>query len=123
MDLSDGLSSDLTRLCAASRVGARVEAARLPLPSETYRPRRKQGQSANVESTSELLDAALNGGEDYELLFTVPPGLTARVPPSFKGTPLTRIGQITPSRHLILHSSDGDKPLTPGGWDPFRPRA
>ena len=68
MDLSDGLSTDLPRLCAASGVGARVEASRIPGRESSA------AESASKMSTPSHL--ALNGGDDYELLFTVRPGKT-----------------------------------------------
>jgi len=95
MDLSDGLSLDLNRMCIASRVSAAIEA-----------PPIFPGAS---------IDQALHGGEDYELLFTLPP--RSRPPASFEGIPLTRIGTIgkAPVRILL----DG-KPLPPLGFDHFR---
>ena len=72
MDITDGLSLDLHRLCLASNVSAEIE------PPPLFR-----GAS---------LDQALHGGEDYELLFTTRPN--RRIPASFGGVPLTRIGQI-----------------------------
>ena len=121
MDLSDGLSTDLARLCAASGVGARIEAGKLPLLSKKKRqPRRRNRQNPSPIPIAELLDAALNGGEDYELLFTVLPHLTTRIPSSFHGTLLTCIGQVTRDSHVILQTAHGDKPLHPAGWDPFR---
>jgi thiamine-monophosphate kinase len=73
MDLSDGLSLDLKRLCLASKVSAEVD-SELPVA---------RGAS---------LDEALHGGEDYELLFTAPKG--TRIPQHTGGLPLTRIGTI-----------------------------
>jgi thiamine-monophosphate kinase len=111
MDLSDGLSSDLPRLCEASGVGARLEASRIP----TVVPNR-----SGLEKI-ELLDLALHGGDDYELLFTVHPGKTGRLPRSFEGIPLTAIGTITTEPNLTLVPLDGKKQALPiGGWDPFR---
>ena len=107
MDLSDGLSSDLARLCAASEVGARIEAEQIPTLAHAH----------GVHS----LKLALNGGDDYELLFAVRSDKARKVPRSFQGVPLTRIGTITSGRSLRLILPDGrEKPLTPGGWDPFR---
>jgi thiamine-monophosphate kinase len=76
MDLSDGISRDLPRLCAASGVSAAIVA-----------PPRFPGATA---------EQALHGGEDYELLFTVSP--KTRVPADFAGLPLTRIGEILAGR-------------------------
>jgi thiamine-monophosphate kinase len=111
MDISDGLSSDLPRLCEASRVGARVEGTKIPLPS--FAP-------AASKKRFDALSLALNGGDDYELLFTVREKDVARVPRSFQGTPLTEIGEITRERRILIVERDRAKPLVPRGWDPFR---
>ena len=111
MDISDGLSSDMSRLCAASNVGARIEAARIPLPTA---PR-------TAPQRFDLLRLALHGGDDYELLFTVSPKDLARIPHAYQGLALSQIGEVTPRRRLILVASNGTTtPLIPGGWDPFR---
>jgi len=115
MDLSDGLSTDLPRLCAASRVGARIEATKIPVVRLQNRGR------SNRLSPSTALDLALNGGDDYELLFTVHPTKARRLPRSFRGVPLTDIGVITPERTIVLAHRDGrSAPLHSRGWDPFR---
>lgn len=115
MDLSDGLSTDLPRLCAASRLGARIEAAKLPGAGST------QSVAQPVPITeSRLLELAVNGGDDYELLFTVAPRAARLIPASFRGIPLTRIGEITSSRRLILSDHARNEPLQSLGWDPFR---
>jgi thiamine-monophosphate kinase len=96
MDLSDGISIDLARMCAASGTAAEIE--ELPLfPGAT-------------------LEQALHGGEDYELLFTVQ--ARTRVPPEYRGLPLTRIGTMRrgPAGRVFLN---GD-PLPPLGHDHFR---
>jgi thiamine-monophosphate kinase len=112
MDLSDGISTDLPRLCAASRVGARLNASRIPTVHI-----RNQSRLSN----SAALDLALNGGDDYELLFTVRPGKARRMPRSFERLGLTAIGEITYQRQMILVGSEGrERNLSPGGWDPFR---
>jgi thiamine-monophosphate kinase len=112
MDLSDGLSSDLHRLCAASATGARIEATRLPTVSFTSslgRPR--------VHPT--LL--ALHGGDDYELLCTVPSRKAERVPRYFEGLRLTAVGEITSKRGIrVLTESGDERALLAEGWDPFR---
>lgn len=103
MDLSDGLSLDLPRLCAESGVAAEVEAEQVPcFPGAT-------------------LEQALHGGEDYELLFTASP--TARLPRSIAGVPLTRIGQIVARRKgrpevTLLHKGRRS-PFLAGGWEHF----
>lgn len=109
IDLSDGLSTDLAHLCAASNVAAEIDAAKLPLHPLT-----------RTQSPEAALHSALHGGEDYELLFTAPP--TVSVPRAIAGVPLTCIGEIRRAgrnRPLItLITSDGARsPLEPGGWE------
>jgi thiamine-monophosphate kinase len=112
IDLSDGLSSDLPRLCAASGVGARAESAKIP---------RVQISNSNRSRGIDSLQLALHGGDDYELLFTVPPGRANRLTGTFQGVPLTAIGRITEKRKLVLLGEGGHEgQLAPGGWDPFR---
>lgn len=112
MDLSDGLSTDLPRLCVASGVGARIEATKL---SRVRVP--KSGRRRNDDS----LEMALHGGDDYELLFTVPRSKLKRIPRSFHGLPLTVIGEITKERALLLVEESGREVQLPNrGWDPFR---
>jgi thiamine-monophosphate kinase len=112
MDLSDGLSTDLPRLCAASGVGARLTASKIPAARM-----RKRGRRADAAA----LDLALHGGDDYELLFTVPSGKWKQIPRAFRGIPITAIGDITKQRALLLMDKRGREiPLPNGGWDPFR---
>jgi thiamine-monophosphate kinase len=96
IDLSDGLSLDLRRVCLASGVEAGIVAPpRFPEAS---------------------LERALHGGEDYELLFTVPGGL--QVPAHFEGLALTRIGSMVRGDAGVVRL-DG-KPLPALGYDHFR---
>ena len=112
MDLSDGLSSDLPRLCAASRVGALLEPSKIP---------RLQTTDAALKHDLESLQLALHGGDDYELLFTVSPRKARQLPKTLQGVPLTAIGEITRRRELLVLNEGGDTMrLTPSGWDPFR---
>ncbi len=111
LDLSDGLSSDLPRLCAASGVGARIQAAEIPSPKV----------SLGAVRRFDALGLALNGGDDYELLFTVSADNAPRIPRSFQGIALTEIGEVTRERRVVKVQQDGTtKPLLPRGWDPFR---
>lgn len=112
MDLSDGLSSDLPRLCAASGVGALIDAGKIPAV--------KPAESSHLTAANRLA-LALNGGDDYELLFTVHPGKADRVPSQFRGIPLTCIGEVTRKRVIQIIRANGQKKnLVSGGWDPFR---
>ena len=96
MDLSDGISLDLRRLCLASKLGAEISPPPV-FPGAT-------------------LEQALHGGEDYELLFTAPPG--ARVPARFEGLPIARIGEMRKGRPGAVKLSGA--PLPPLGWDHLR---
>ncbi|MFL6207610.1 MAG: thiamine-phosphate kinase [Pyrinomonadaceae bacterium] len=111
IDLSDGLSSDLAHLCRASGVGALVEAARLPID-----PRLAQIDI----NESDALNFALHSGEDFELLFTVPPQHVARLPEELDGVPVTRIGEIRPRRAgLKIISAGRARTLQPAGFTHF----
>jgi thiamine-monophosphate kinase len=103
IDLSDGLSTDLAHLCEESHIASEVDAARLPIhPAAT-------------------LTQALNGGEDYELLFTAP--ASARIPKRIARVPITRIGRILSARSnrptVTLLTPQGPQPLRPQGWQHF----
>jgi thiamine-monophosphate kinase len=112
MDLSDGLSSDLPRLCLASGFGARVEAWKLPPISV---------QPKELGRKIMPHELALNGGDDYELLFAVSPRKARFIPRSFQGVPLTAIGEITPASRLhLIDDRGGEHILRAKGWDPFR---
>ncbi len=99
MDLSDGLSTDLGRLVKASEVGAEIDENAVP---------RFRGASAAQ---------ALHGGEDYELLFTVP--AKKKVPRSFRHIRLTRVGRIRSEPGVVLLSRDGPRALSPEGFVHF----
>jgi thiamine-monophosphate kinase len=114
IDVSDGLSTDLGHLCAASGVGARIRAGCIPM----VQLRVRQGQALSRLSPLEL---ALNGGDDYELLFTVRPGNVKHLWRAPQSSELTEIGEIVRGRKLTLVGEDGTtRPLVEGGWDPFR---
>ncbi len=107
MDISDGLALDLSRLARASGVGAKVTIDDVPV--------------ADGATT----DDALGGGEDYELLATLPDAeaveaARAELKEAF-GVPLTDIGLIVEGAGLTAIEGDGtERPLEPAGWDHFR---
>jgi thiamine-monophosphate kinase len=117
IDLSDGLSTDLTRLCQASGVGAEIQSAAIPplaLPAALSKYK--------VRSKLDPLQMALNGGEDYELLFTVPTRKMKNLHEAPGFSQLTPIGEVTRAKNVVLVVPNGaKKPLKPHGWDPFRP--
>ena len=106
IDISDGLSTDLHRLCAASDVGASIDTSSLPVCPDLR----------NLER--DPLDLALNGGEDYELLVTMPLAVVGEAAAKLRehfGVPLTTIGEITAAPGVF---ADG-RPLEARGWDHF----
>jgi thiamine-monophosphate kinase len=112
IDLSDGLSSDLGRLCRASGVGARIWPERIPVPPIG------RARDAHLWDPLQL---ALHGGEDYQLLFTVPTAKVSRVPSHFHGVPLFQIGEIQQSKKtLLLRAGARPEDLLPAGYDHFR---
>lgn len=99
IDLSDGLSRDLGHLCRASGVGARLDAANIPIHEDAIKLSRTDGRPP--------LEHALHDGEDYELLFT--------------GQNMeqwgTRIGTIIDGAGIIIQQGNQQFPLEPGGWE------
>ncbi|HEY2389392.1 MAG TPA: thiamine-phosphate kinase [Candidatus Binatia bacterium] len=93
IDVSDGLLIDAERLCAASGVAGRIDADRLPLPAALRRVAPAQARAL-----------ALGGGEDYELLFAVPPARVAvlRAARAALGCPLTHVGELRAGRGVAV---------------------
>jgi thiamine-monophosphate kinase len=106
MDVSDGLAKDLARLAASSGVRARLRTALVPI------------------ADGALPAEALGGGEDYELLVSLPgrPAIDAagaELRASY-GTALTEIGDVTSGAGVVEVGVDGvERPLDPAGWDHF----
>ena len=102
IDVSDGLSSELLHICKASGVGCRVYEERIPIDYQTA----VMAEELNMN----LVTTALNGGEDYELLFTVPLHLHEKVA-HLEGVSV--IGHITePSLGCALGARDGGTAIT-----------
>jgi thiamine-monophosphate kinase len=103
IDVSDGLSSDLKHLCDASHLSAELMLTALPIHP----------------LASGSLDLALNGGEDYELLFSAKP--TTRIPASIGGVRITRIGTFTARKPraaiTTIDESGKRRKLAVGGWE------
>lgn len=114
IDISDGLSTDLAHLCRSSNVIAELEETAIPLhplPSKL--------------ASAAALNAALHGGEDYELLFAAP--ASVRMPRQLAGAPITRIGKFMrrqAERPLItlLEPNGSRVTLEPQGWEHFSGR-
>lgn len=110
IDISDGLASEIFHLCSESQVGVKLYESKIPIDQETYDTARE----FNLDPTL----CALSGGEDYELLFTLPQASYEAI----KDLPnYTVIGYMTPpSEGYELITKDGKQvPLQAQGWDSF----
>ena len=104
MDITDGLSTDLNRICTQSKTGAMLLADSIPV-------------SDAANETENSLDSALHDGEDFELLFTLSPQEYEKLP-QLTAVAITKIGTITNSRRMELKTSSGQiKMLTPKGFE------
>jgi thiamine-monophosphate kinase len=111
IDISDGLISDLTHICEASKVGAKLWIGRLPV-----HPR------VRAAFKDEATGMALSGGEDYELLFTARSSVVNNVK-NVMSTPVTVIGEITrehSKKITILNEQGKAFDWKERGWDHFR---
>lgn len=109
IDISDGLSIDLNRICRASGVGAIIDAELIPISDE-------------AKKTNEPLYAALSDGEDFELLFTLTQEQCRQLLGNWnESVPITRIGAITDTKKMqIKQPGGGITELEPKGYDHFR---
>ncbi len=113
IDLSDGISSELRHICKLSNVGVKLFENKIPINKETER--------VALELNINPLVCALQGGEDYELLFTAPVKLYEKIK---KIDSITAVGHVTsePSKIELINSSNEAIDLTEEGWDSFVPR-
>lgn len=113
IDISDGLSSDLAHLCHESNVGAFLDASRIPVESSVL----EVCERLEVDP----LRLALDGGEDFELLFTVRPGDLKRLPSEIGGVPVTYIGDVTnEAGQVFISKGTNVETLEPGGFTHFK---
>ena len=115
IDISDGLSSDIHHLCDESGVGALIDAAKIPIDPDV-------AAICGRRALDPLL-LALNGGEDFELLFTVPGDKVADLPKKVDGISISQIGQITNDPvNIRVAEKDRVWHLQPKGFDHFKSR-
>jgi thiamine-monophosphate kinase len=111
MDLSDGVATDLHRLCRASGVGAIVEVAAVPVDPVVV----ATGVWLALHGIAvDNFTLALAGGEDFELLLTAPADAEDALRAAIAPLPLTRIGAITPGEAVLLREDDRLRPLEYG---------
>ncbi len=123
-DISDGLAGDLGHICEMSGVGARILASALPVA--------RANRELSLKAKGDEWHFALHGGEDYELLFTLPKAEAARMAASISaetGTAVTIVGEVLPAARgaapgAELELPDGSVvPLGKQGWDHLRAEA
>ena len=110
MDISDGLSSELMHICKQSKVGCRIFEKQIPIDYQTA----VMAEELNMNVTT----CALNGGEDYELLFTVPIGDHEKIQ---QIEDVKLIGHITNASlgHILVTRDDQEFELKAQGWNPL----
>ncbi|MGI8495480.1 MAG: thiamine-phosphate kinase [Pyrinomonadaceae bacterium] len=121
IDLSDGLSSDLAHICRASKTGAKIYADKIPVDKDLKKFLTRRRKDAEIfESENSVLSYTSNGGEDFELLFTVNPKIFFRFQNEFKKRRFSRIGEITANAKIIeLIEPDKKTILQPRGFRHF----
>lgn len=109
IDISDGLSTDLHHLCAASSCGAEIEKERIPVFPDL--------QSLGAKLGIAVREVVLHGGEEYALLFTS--ALRESELSRLTGRPVYAIGRITSEREVVLKEDGVPRPLPARGFDHF----
>ncbi|MCY4778723.1 thiamine-phosphate kinase [Sphingobacterium sp. UT-1RO-CII-1] len=111
IDVSDGLASEILHICKASKVGCKLYEEKLPIDPMTYETAREFGLDPTV--------CALSGGEDYELLFTVPQDQYDKIKNQLD---ITIIGYITEENAgcEMISKSGHVHPITAQGWNAFK---
>ena len=111
MDISDGLSSELMHICKQSKVGCRIFEKQIPIDYQTA----VMAEEMNMNVTT----CALNGGEDYELLFTVPIGDYEKIQAL---DDVKMIGHITKESlgQILVTRDDQEFELKAQGWNPLK---
>lgn len=114
IDLSDGLADGLSRIAEASGVGITIDADAVPIEPAA--------RSWFEQRGAHPLAAAAEGGDDYELLFTVRPRSRGRLRAAFQhaGVPLTRIGACTKDGGIVVHRASGERVPLSSGFSHFR---
>ena len=115
IDISDGLSSEILHICKQSGVGCRLYEEKIPIDNQT----KAFAEELNINP----LVAALNGGEDYELLFTLPVTAYDKIKNDPDITVLGHIVDAAEGTNLVTQGAGQFIPLTAQGWNPMRDQA
>jgi len=113
MDISDGLAKDLARMCAASDCAARVHLLSIPLSAAAAKV---------LVADPALTDRIISGGDDYEVLATVPAASAQAFASAAKaaGVPVTEIGTVGAGSGIVIEGPDGQAlTIDRSGWDHF----
>ena len=108
IDVSDGLASEVNHICKRSNVGAKVVKEKIPISKNTFKLANKLGKDA--------YGFALDGGEDFELVFTIPERKLDKIKVK---CPVTVVGRIVEKRKGIYLIDKGKKTPLEGGYDHF----
>ena len=112
LDVSDGLSSELLHICKQSNVGCRIYEERIPIDYQTA--------TMAEELNMNLVTAAMNGGEDYELLFTVPLTDLSKVELMKTARLIGRITKPELGAYLVTRD-EAELEIKAQGWNAFHP--
>lgn len=114
IDISDGISSDIKRICDESKSGARIYLDMVPVS--------KQLKKLSLQLKKDVYDFALKGGEDYELLFTVKEDFENTLETGFKkhfNKKIFKVGTITKSETVCSIDKSGNIEVISGGYNHF----
>ena len=109
IDVSDGLGSEVTHICEESGTGARIDWEKIPLSKDTM--------EAALMISGDPHEYALYGGEDFELVFTIPKGNIPALQKEFSD--FTIVGEILPKEAGISILKDGSRQDVKKGYDHF----
>ncbi|MDD5455258.1 MAG: thiamine-phosphate kinase [Candidatus Ratteibacteria bacterium] len=106
IDISDGFTQDLFHILEESKVSAELDITKIPISGQLKKYAKEKA-----------INYALGGGEDYELLFTLPKKEAKKLPAQVNGTPLTTVGEIVKGKPKIIA---GGKEIEPKGYNHFK---